>query len=149
MTINVVTPEFIEAHSLDVGPLSDQANGTLHINSFRGVFTQPLGYIIIRVQVEGVQGYNEDQVALVIPDSTIFGSWWPVTLGTLTINQIINMIKESEIDELSPSLNGLRIAQLLDTAKQSLQFRTKMKLLQTKQWIWLIWTRQPKWQRRR
>ena len=27
-----------------------------------------LGYVIIRVQVEGLWGYGEDQVALVIPD---------------------------------------------------------------------------------
>ena len=50
---------------------------------------------------------------LVIPDSTGFGSQVLVTLGTPTINQIINMIKESEIDELSVSLNGSRIVQLL------------------------------------
>ena len=59
---------FIEAHSLDVGPFSNLADGTLGINGFRGVFFWPLGYVIIRVQVEGVQGYNEDQVALVVPD---------------------------------------------------------------------------------
>ena len=70
----------------------------------------PLGDIIIRVQVEGVWGYEEDQVALVIPDSTGFRSQVSVNLGTSTINQIINMTKESEIDELSVSLNGSRIA---------------------------------------
>ena len=106
-------PEFVEVHSLDVGPLSNLNNGTLGINGFRGVFSQPLGYVIIRVQVEGVQGYIEDQVALVVSDSTVFGSWVPVTLGTPTINLIINMIKESKIDELPVSLNGLWIAQLL------------------------------------
>ena len=37
----------------------------------------------------------------------------PVTLGTLTINWIINMIKESKIDELSVSLNRSRISHLL------------------------------------
>ena len=37
----------------------------------------------------------------------------PVTLGTLTINQIINVINESKTDELLASLNGSRIAQLL------------------------------------
>ena len=63
-TINVVTPEFIKACSLDVGPLSDLVNGTLEINGFGGLFSWPLGYVIIRVQVEGVKGYNEDQVAL-------------------------------------------------------------------------------------
>ena len=72
-----------------------------------------MGYVIIRVQVEGIWGCDEDQVALVIPDSTGFGSQVLVTLGMPTINWIINMIKESEIDELSVSMNGLRIAQLL------------------------------------
>ena len=52
-------------------------------------------------------------MALVVLDSTIFGAQVLVTLGNLTINQIINIIKESEIDELSVSLNGSRIAQLL------------------------------------
>ena len=85
----------------------------LGINGFAGVFSWPLGYVIIRVLVEGVQVYNEDQVALVIPDCTGFGSQVPVTLGTPTIHQIINMIEESVVDELSVSLNGLRIGQLL------------------------------------
>ena len=50
--------------------------------------------------MEGVWGYDEDQVALVISDPTNFGSRVPVTLGTSAINRIINVIKESEIDEL-------------------------------------------------
>ena len=112
-TINAVTPEFIKAHSLDVGPLSDLVDGTLKINGFGGLFSWPLGYVIIRVQVKGVKGYDKGQVALVIPDLTAFGSRVPVTLGTHTINQIMNMIKESEIDELSASMNGLRISFLL------------------------------------
>ena len=73
-TINAVTPEFVEVCSLDVGPLSDLANGTPGINGFGGVFSQPLAYIIRRVLAEGVWDYNKDQVALVIPDSTLFGS---------------------------------------------------------------------------
>ena len=107
-----MTPGFVEAHLFDVGHLTDQAVGTLGINDFRGVFYWALGYIIIRVQVEVVQGYNEDQVGLVVPDSTISGSQVPVMLGTPTINQIINVIKKSEIDELSVSLNGMRMDQL-------------------------------------
>ena len=98
---------------MDVGPLSDLLGGTLGINGFGGVYTQPLGYVIISVQVQGVRGYNKDQVALVEPDSTTFGSQVLVILGTPTINRIINVIKESEIYELSASLNGLRTAQLL------------------------------------
>ena len=73
-TINAMTPEFVKAQSLDVSPLSNLVNSMVGINGFEGLFPQPLSYIIIRVQVEGVRGYNEDQVALVIPDSTAFGS---------------------------------------------------------------------------
>ena len=53
-----------------------------------------MGYVIIMVQVEGVKGYDEDKVALVIPDLTTFGLRVLVTLGTPSINQIINVIKE-------------------------------------------------------
>ena len=63
--------------------------------------------------LEKIVRLHKDQVALVVPDSTIFGSWVPVTLDTSTINWIINVIKESEINELLGSLNGLRMAYLL------------------------------------
>ena len=91
---------------------------------------RPLGYVIIRVQVEGVRGYDEDQVALVKSDSTTFGSWVLVILGTPTINRIINVIKESEIDELSVSLNGSRIAQLLACHQAELSDKVMLLLLQ-------------------
>ena len=51
--------------------------------------------------MEGVWGYDKDQVVLVIPDSSGFRSQVPVSLGT----PIINVIKESEIDELSVCLD--------------------------------------------
>ena len=43
--------------------------------------------------MDGVQAYNDDQIALVIPDMS--------PLGTPTIRCIINMIKEKEIDALA------------------------------------------------
>ena len=49
-----MTPEFVDVHSLDVGPLNHLSDGILGINGFGGVFSWLLGYIIIRVQVEGV-----------------------------------------------------------------------------------------------
>ena len=112
-TITAVTPEFVDVCFFDVGPLSDLPDGTQGINGFNRVFSWSLGYLIIRVQVEGVWGYNKDQVTLVILDSTGFWSWVPVTLGTPSSNWIIYVIKESEINELSVSMNGSRIAQLL------------------------------------
>ena len=96
-----------------MGPLSNLVDGTLKINSLGGLFSQPLGCVIIKVWVEGVKGYNKDQVALIILDLTTFGLRVLIILGTPTIKQIMNIIKESEIDELSISLNGLMISCLL------------------------------------
>ena len=63
-------------------------------------------------------------MALVIPDSTTFGSQVLVPLGTLIINQIINVIKKSEIDELSASLNGSIISYLLACHQAELSVRS-------------------------
>ena len=76
-------------------------------------YTRPLGYIIIWVQVDGVQGYDEYQIALVIPDLSNFAAQIPVILGTPTISQVINMMKEAEVDALVMPWANARVAHLL------------------------------------
>ena len=66
-------------------------------------YTRPLGYIVIWVQVDGVQGYDEDQIALIILDLSNFVTQIPVILGTPTISRVINMMKEAEVDALAMS----------------------------------------------
>ena len=41
-----------------------------------------MGYIVTWVQVDGVQGYDEDQITLMILDLSNFAAWVPVILGT-------------------------------------------------------------------
>ena len=53
---------------------------------------------MIRVQVDRVQGYDEDQIALVIPDFSNFATRVPVILGTPTIGQGVNVMREEEMD---------------------------------------------------
>ena len=48
-------------------------------------YTKPLGYVIIQVQVDGVQAYDEDQIALIILDFPNFAVRVPISLGTPTI----------------------------------------------------------------
>ena len=76
-------------------------------------YTRPLGYIIIWVQVVGVQGYDEDQIALVIPDISNFAARVPVILRTPTISHIVNVMKEKEIDALATPWANARVANLL------------------------------------
>ena len=70
--INTITPSFIEEHSLNAGPLTDLVGRCVACVGLGNALTQPLGYVVIQVQVDGVQGYDEDQIALVIPDLSNF-----------------------------------------------------------------------------
>ena len=101
--INTIT--FAEEHSLNVGPLRDLVGGQVTCVGVWNALTQPLDYVIIWVQVDGVQGYDEDNIALVILDLSNFGVQVPVILGSPTISHVINMIKE-KIDALGKCLSG-------------------------------------------
>ena len=66
MQINTIMPSYVKRHSLKVGPITDLVGRHVACVGLGNAYTQPLGYVIIQVQVEGVQGYNEDQIALVV-----------------------------------------------------------------------------------
>ena len=69
--------------------------------------------MVIWVQVDGVQGYNEDQIALVIMDFSNFATRVPVILGTPTIGQVVNIMREAEMDALAMPWANSRAAHLL------------------------------------
>ena len=75
--------------------------------------TWPIGYVITWIQVDAVQGYDEDQIALVIPYLSNLVAWVPVILGTSMIGHIMNVIKESEMDMLVTPLVNTQVAYLL------------------------------------
>ena len=76
-------------------------------------YTRSLGYIIIQFQVDGVQGYNEHQIALVILDLYSFVAQVPIILGTPTISCVVNVMKEMEIDTLAMPWVNVKVAHLL------------------------------------
>ena len=80
-------------------------------------YTRPLGYVVIWVQVDGVQDYDEDQIALIILDPSNFVSWIPVILGTPTISWVINMMEEAEVDALVMLWENARVAHLISVHK--------------------------------
>ena len=94
-------PKYVSDHSLQVGLITNLLGARVTCTGLGNAYTRPLGYVIIQVQVGGVQGYDKDQIALVIPDLSNFAAQIPVILGTPTIGQVINVIKEAEIDALA------------------------------------------------
>ena len=75
--INTINLDFVESCSLEVGLFSDLVGRWTSCVGLGNALTQPVGYVIIWIQVDGVQGYNEDQIAMVILDLSNFATWVP------------------------------------------------------------------------
>ena len=86
--MNLVTLEFVRDRGLDVGSIQDlnQHNGCIPLSGLGGRVTEPLGYMMLRVQIPYVPSYDEDQVALVVAEDSNFLRKCQVVLGTPTIN---------------------------------------------------------------
>ena len=111
--INTITPNYVRDHSLEMGLITDLIGTKVTCVGLGNAYTHSLGYVIIQIQVDGVQGYDEDQIALVVPDELKFVEWIPVILGTPTISHIVNIMKGREIDALAMPLDNTRVAHLL------------------------------------
>ena len=111
--VNTITPRYVNKHLLQVGPITDLMGSKVTCMGLGNAYTRPLGYIVIRVQVDRVWGYNEDQIALVIPDFSNFATRVPVILGMPTIGRVVNVMREAEIDALSTPWANARAAHLL------------------------------------
>ena len=84
--INTIMPKYVSHHSLQMGPITNFLGAKVTCMGLGNADTSPLGYVIIWVQVDRVQGYDEDQIALVIPDLSSFVVRIPVILGTPNIS---------------------------------------------------------------
>ena len=76
--VNTIMPRYVSDHSLQVGPITDLMGSKVTCVGLGNAYTRPLGYVVIWVQVDGVQGYDKDQIALVIPDLSNFTAQIPV-----------------------------------------------------------------------
>ena len=67
--------------------------------------------------MEGVQGYNKDQIPLVVPDLSNFAAQVPIILGTPTRSHVVNVMKEREIDALAMPWENAQVAHLLSVQR--------------------------------
>ena len=80
--INTIMPKYVSDHSLQIGLITNLLGAKVTCMGLGNAYMRPLGYVIIWVQVDGVQGYDKDQIALVIPDLSNFAAQIPFILGT-------------------------------------------------------------------
>ena len=94
-------------------PLCDLVNHPLNLVGLGGTRTHLLGFVILRVQVKEITGYDKDVVFLVLPDESEFARHVPIVVGTCTLGRFVNMIKEGEMDRLSMPWAMARVSSLL------------------------------------
>ena len=83
--VNTNMPRNINEHSLQVGPITDLMGSKVTCVGLGNAYTRLLGYVVIQVKVDGVWGYDEDQIVLVILNFSNFATRVPVILGTPAI----------------------------------------------------------------
>ena len=81
------------------------------IRGLGGISMEPIGFVMMNVKVPCVQGYNKDQIAIVMDDPGM--TEWPVILGTPTLHRVMEMIKESEISKLAVPWASSRVSWLM------------------------------------
>ena len=109
--INTTTPQLGEALGLEVLPIDDLVGDQQDcIIGVEGSTIQHKGYVIINLQVDAANNYNEDAIAIVIPDASKFASRVPMILGTCTLGRVVEAMKESELDSLMLQWDLVRYA---------------------------------------
>ena len=101
--LNFITPAYAQEQGMDIMSLdylAREIGGPIPpIRGIGDIPIEPVGFIMMNVKVPCVQGYDEDQIAIVMDDPDM--SECPVILGTPTIYHVLEVIKESEISKLA------------------------------------------------
>ena len=79
--------------------LAQEIGGSIPlIRGLGGISVEPIRFVMMNVKVPCVQGYDEDQITIIMDDPSM--SEWPVIMGTPTLYCVMEVIKESEISKL-------------------------------------------------
>ena len=114
--VNSVTPAYVCRHGLGVHPISELDHP---LNPFQdhiplvglgGGCMEPIDFTLMRVQIEGLPHYDEQQVVFVLDDPSGFSARIPVILGTPTINRVIQTMKETEMHKAPSEWQAARVA---------------------------------------
>ena len=81
------------------------------IRGLGGISVEPIGFVMMNIKVPGVEGYDKDQITIVMDDPGM--TVWPVILGTPTLYRVIEVIKESEISKLAVPWASSRVSWLM------------------------------------
>ena len=114
--VNSVMPAYVHQHNLGVRPISELDHSWnpygdyIPLVGLGGGQAEPLGFTLLRVQIEGMPHYDEHQVVFILDDPTAFSARIPVILGTPTINRVVQAMKESDMHNAPTEWQVVRVA---------------------------------------
>ena len=113
--LNFIMPAYAQERGMDIMSLDYLAKeigeAIPHISDIGGISVEPIGFVMMNVKLPGVAGYDKDQITIVMDDPGM--TEWPVILGTLTIYQVMEVIKESEISKLAVPWTSSQVSWLM------------------------------------
>ena len=113
--LNFITPAYAQERGMDIMSLdylAEKIGGAIPlIRGLGGISVEPVGFVTMNVKVPGVEGYDEDQITIVMDDLGMME--WPVILGTPTLYRVMEVIKESEISKLAVPWASSRVSWLM------------------------------------
>ena len=114
--VNSVMPAYVCQHNLGVRPISELDHSLnpygdhIPLVGLGGGQVEPLGFTLMRVQIEGMPHYDEHQVLFILDDPSAFSARIPVILGTPTINRFVQTMKETEMHNAPAEWQTARVA---------------------------------------
>ena len=113
--LNFIMPAYAQKWGMDIMSLdylAEEIRGSIPlIRGLGGISVEPVGFVMMNVKVPGVEGYDEDQIAIVLDDPGM--TEWQVILGTPTLYRVMEVIKESEISKLAVPWASSRVSWLM------------------------------------
>ena len=101
--LNFIMPAYAQEWGMDIMSLdylAEEIGAAISlIRGLGGISVEPIGFVMMNVKVPGVEGYDEDQITIVMDDPGM--TEWLVILGTPTLYRVMKVIKESEISKLA------------------------------------------------
>ena len=108
--LNFIMPAYAQEWGMDI--MLQEIRGSIPlIRGLGSISVEPIGFVMMNIKVPSVQGYDEDQIAIVMDDPGM--TEWPVILGTPTLYRIMEVIKESEISKLAVLWASSRVSWLM------------------------------------
>ena len=113
--LNFITPTYAQEWGMDIMSLdylSQEIVASIPlIRGLGSISVEPIGFVMMNIKVPCVQGYDEDQFAIVMDDLGMMD--WPVILGTPTLYRVMEVIEESEISKLAMPWASCRVSWLM------------------------------------